>query len=258
MKSALQFNFRRLILLIRNDLISNYKQSFIVIASFAALQLFFSIVFRSAQIDHSANYGWYFFLMYVVGYVYTSASFQDLHKPQTGIAYLTIPASILEKLLSKLLQSTLIYVIALTVFYTALSALISLLNWALYRINIPLFTPFTKEVLWGICGYAVSQSIFLFGSILFKKIAFFKTILSVFLLFIIFSIALSFNATLIISELMKSGATNTGTVDWNSYQGPLKYLFNGVLSQILKIFFCFVMPPLLWFLTFLKLRKIEA
>jgi len=154
--------------------------SITVVAIITALALIQAIAFRfTAQPDESMYEGLYFGFLFLGGMIFTSLSFSDdLYNRIRNHQFLMLPASPLEKLLSRALISAIIYPVALTLLFTLASLALEPLLYLLFREPMNLFNPFQKNHLTGYFNYISVTSVFFLGSIYFRKVHFFKTILA--------------------------------------------------------------------------------
>ncbi len=184
--SAVTLQPRRTWLLMRNAL-SVARTPAILIAATSGVALilyvFTSIGGGSPQF-HLAVYP---ILLFGLGYIVSSFSFQEIHDPRAGIYELTSPGSILEKYVARILLTSVGWTIAVTLAYMLTTVIGAGVAGLIFGESHGIFVP-NNGVFWEmIATYLVSQSIFVFGSIYFKKAAFFKTVLVAVLLAIIYA-----------------------------------------------------------------------
>ncbi len=107
----------------------------------------------------------------------SSMMFNDMHHPLQGSAYLTLPASQLEKLLARFFLSLfgyLLYLIPLYLCFIAFSDKINILLFGNTHLN---SNSILTSFLLTLFGYAVLHAIFFLGSIYFTKQAAIRTAL---------------------------------------------------------------------------------
>jgi hypothetical protein len=212
------FNLRRFGLLFRKHTVENYKSylmSLIVLVGIMALVMGFVAYNSSGKLVTGLQE--LFFMLFLVGAgtVFTSTVFSELGEQKRAIAFLTLPASLLEKYLVAWIYSFLIYLlIYIPAFYLVASVIISiggkggedaeLLN---------LFGPHSN-VDKVIFLYAFLHAVSLIGAVFFRKAHFIKT---VFILFLGFFAVTILNQLLLqamlghadLSAIPLSGATIT-------------------------------------------------
>lgn len=128
-----------------------------------------------------------FFIYTAGGLLLTSHIFHELHSPASAFQLMTLPATSFEKLLSAWFLSSAGYTLAVITGLFGLSFFIETIS--AIRIGsyagFSLFNPFSLDSLIAIGTYLGYQSIFLFGAVYFIKNNFFKTILSLIIIFVL-------------------------------------------------------------------------
>jgi len=145
--------------------------------------------------------------MFLLGGVWcflSAQSFSDVHSQGEGF-YLLLPASSLEKFMSKLLGSVVVYPLMIFVALFLYSLLTMLVMWYFTSTMIPVFLPFYGWVWQWYAVFFVFQAWFFWGSMRFSHLPFVKTSL---LLFGV-SVVLSFLSTPIMQVLFGT------VVSWN-------------------------------------------
>jgi hypothetical protein len=121
--------------------------------------------------------GFYRLLLFVGGCIVTSLTFREVWQAGSGIAYLSLPGSTLEKLAVKLLTTSVGFAAGSLILMSAVSAASEALDRLVFGVGHGFFNPFTSEALQAAARYLVVQAFFLLGSIWFRKLAFVKTVL---------------------------------------------------------------------------------
>ena len=102
-----QLSWPRLAALLRNDFLRVHRSVLLIFGTVAVLAL---VVSAASAADGSVGAGFYSALfiatLFAWGTVATSLSFTDLHGRGTNTAFLLLPASALEKTVSRLLLCT--------------------------------------------------------------------------------------------------------------------------------------------------------
>ena len=124
-------------------------------------------------------YGFFTYLLFLGGCIVTSFAFREVWHSGSGIAYLTLPGSALEKLGVKLLLTSVGFAAGTLVLITAVAAASEALDRLVFGVGHGFFDPFTPAVAQAVVRYLVVQSCFLLGSIWFRKLAFIKTVLAI-------------------------------------------------------------------------------
>jgi len=205
-------------------------------------------------------------LILIAGVFYAARFFREIHYSGNGIAYFMIPASQLEKVTVGVVMTSFYYFAMMIIAYvignllgTFLNNIIasmnisiiginvfhhSFLQWKLFGISIePWFTEkeHTNFLLYLFELFLVGQSIYMLGSIYFKRNQFFATFLTVIVtqlfLFILFLIELKLFLG-VYSINFEINATDLGRM----------------LSHIFKIG-VWLLPPFLWVVSYFRLTE---
>ena len=105
------FSPQRLWLLIKRDITIGYRGTLIAAAAVGGFVLLFSLLSAIDTRNDPYYYGMYAALLFLGGYIVTSLAFREVHREESGTFYLTLPGSALEKYLSKLLVTSVGYVL---------------------------------------------------------------------------------------------------------------------------------------------------
>ncbi len=186
MSNNQNFTLRRLGLLIRNDVVTHSRMIIITFATIFAVLLIFWLIFSPHIILPNNNPVAYAWILFAGGLWLTSYSFKELHHPQRSYHFLTLPASQLEKVFSRLLLTTLIYMAATLILYSLFYFVVSVILFIKTGVFQWLFFPLQKNVMRWIGEYLVLQSIIFLGAVYFRKHAVIKTVAWV----VLFSIVL--------------------------------------------------------------------
>ncbi len=251
-------NFNRIFYLIRNEIASNYKKIFTVFGAVAGI-LFLNSISRFYKPSANTSGGWFGIILIIGGLIYTSNIFKDLHHPQKGIHYLMQPASITEKFLAKLLMVSAGYSLTVIVFMFLFSAMMSGLSLIFFGYGQTLFNPFTNDVGWMILNYIIIQSVFLLGSVYFKRSAFFKTILAIFIFIILIGLTGIFFIRIVYHDFFGKFITGGNmSLNFPEITGYFNDIILKYLPGIVKILYWFVMAPFFWIVTFFRLKETEV
>ncbi len=115
------------------------------------------------------------FYLYVIGIFMASCCFSIIHHPRKNQDFFMLPASIMEKMLSRALLSSIGFALG----YLALYSLFHFLASAIYHLNNPdmqlKLVLFQKEAWLTILKFLIFHSFFMLGSCYFKRFSFIKT-----------------------------------------------------------------------------------
>jgi hypothetical protein len=256
------FNPTRFYLLVRNGIVLNKSTILIVSAAVGGILLFLSAldVFRGYR--PRFHQGLYLGVLYVGGLIVTNRIFNEFHDTVKGPAWLLIPASLLEKVSSRIALSTVVYVITTMLVYFGFSILSEGFNWLLFDRHHPLFNPLDQLVLHGVVLYFVLQAPFLVGAIYFQKHSLSKTILTLLgytcVLFVVVVIA----KWLILGDYfdgllpgLEALIEQTGTSD-DAIIANLERL-GRVALWIWRIIFWALIPLVCWTICYYRLKETE-
>ncbi len=260
MDNTRQFSFRRFANILRIDLAEQRKG--LIIAVSIILGIHFIIYLSSAFSGPSEEIHTIFFAnaLMVAGLIATSLIFRDFYRKEESYFSLMLPASPLEKYLSRFLITTVGYILGGIVIYFIYSSIAMGISQAIFGHHMGVFNPFSVTLWQLIGGYIFAHSIFFFGAVYFKKAAYLKTLLSIIVLLLV----LTLFATLItalstitwIGEFFPFTILNLDVIQLPN-TGELLRFFT-VIGTIAKYFFCFIFIPALWVIGYLRFREIEV
>ncbi|RPI71606.1 MAG: hypothetical protein EHM45_23315 [Desulfobacteraceae bacterium] len=117
--------------------------------------------------------------LYLGGGAVSWKLFSDLHNEAKNPAWMTFPASMLEKYASRIVLSALIFPVCLMIFFAVDSFLLEGVNRLLSGPNHMLFNPVGKLSMLLTAEFLVYQSMFMLGLVYFKKYAPAKAVIAV-------------------------------------------------------------------------------
>jgi len=258
MKSNKIFNFKRFLLLLRNDLFRNYRTLLIGAGTVAAIYFIATLtpmLFSHENIGYDFNTGFFPTVLYICGFLLSATIFSEIHQSQKNTSFFMLPATIFEKFSSRLLLTTIGYVIISVAFYFILNMISLLLSAMILKSGFPIFNPFAKDMLTAMAIYLITQSIFLFGSTFFKNHAFMKTGLSLFGL----SVAIGIFASIVFRIVYHDFFHHMQFMD-NYMASDFIYLekYGETLLSIIKYIFWIFMAPYFWILAYFRLSEKEV
>ena len=203
-------------------------------------------------------------ILFLGGFIVTSLAFHEIRQNGGGMFYLTLPGSLFEKLLSKLLITSVGYAVGSALFLTAASSLSEVINRLLFGFGHGFFNPVDPTVLKMAAIYLVTQSVFLLGSIWFRKTAFMKTMLWIIIFAIGAAIVFGVAARFILpGQLAGHGfgwSMNLGRGQFSGMLGPGTQGYAGLPGFTLaaRILFYGVLAPVCWLAAYFKLGEVEV
>jgi hypothetical protein len=257
-----RFSVRRLGMLLRRDFSAGYRSVFIAMAAVAGFVILVSVVSALAGQQGSIHTRMYYPLLFIGGYIATSLIFKELHLNGQSVFYLTLPGSSLEKYLSKLLVSAAGYAFGSLFFYTAVSAAAEGINRLIFSYGHPFFNPFERATLIAVAAYMVTQAVFLVGSVYFRKLAFIKTNLYLWLFGIVVAILIGVTAWILFRDYAVGPR-----IEMQPYfqqlgeSGQLQAVLLPMaeaFGKVAKALFWAAMAPVCWLISYLRLRETEV
>lgn len=262
-------NIKRLIAILKMDFRQRKRLLIVVVLGVFALMSFVTFVnVMDTYGEPNATLPKFYEPFYAAlllggGFLYSSISFREFNRKETAFSYLSLPASHLEKFLSKWLQTALFFPLALTLIFLLLPSVTGLLVSPLTDLENPGFdlsmivegnwlnTGMDFKVYHFIPFYMALQSIFLLGAITFQKGEIFKTIIVAFIVFITLVLLgfLSFS-----DYLFSIAFYAENNIRIEPSEGMQDFLENS-LGTLAVCIFGGVMPLALWTATYLKLTE---
>lgn len=239
------FNIKRLSQFILRQASMNLTPFFIGIGGIFGILLIIAIL--TAQFNPE-DFGNIFPLGMVIffagGFIFSSSVFSELNSSGKSYSFLTLPVSNLEKVIGSWLLTSPLYIIL----YNLLFALIYFISAISAGIETFSVSYFGTNFLNIIAVYAVLQTIFFLGACTFKNYNFLKTLLSIFLLFVILA---SFAGLLV-------GILFDGHIDGDNMNFDKNSSFAYVFTNIIPNIFWFGLAPFLLIVSYFKLKEREV
>jgi hypothetical protein len=255
------FSARRILLLIRNDLF--FSRSFLLLSLGTAAAVLFlaSLQIRLGRTPVIFLRA-YDAVLFLIGVATTERVFKGIHDEVKGPAWLTVPASTLEKFSARAIFLTVILSAVIMVFYF----LISLLFKGGYHwfgiSGFPVFNPFQKTAIKGIHGYFILQSIFMLGAIYFRKSPSVKTLLSLVIYSLILYTAVWGTGKILFEVLTTDYHFTLLSDPFKAMQGLFLEnngeIFWSVARWSMKIGYWYLLAPICWVTGYLRLKEKEV
>jgi hypothetical protein len=182
------FNNQRFVLLLQRQILFLYKPWLVSLIAVAGSIMFIAfLVIIGAQND-----GW--IVVYknlsmvafvIMGAIFASRSFSEMGTLTKSLQYITLPATLFEKFFVSWLVSSVMYVAVFLSIFIIGSAFMSFTSILLNGGSFLLLDPFNSEFANVLFAFFVLHTCFFLGAVWFKKGAFFKTLLSMFIVNII-------------------------------------------------------------------------
>ncbi len=251
------FAFPRFLNLIREEVSSGYKMTFIVASVVFAFLIFLSTIMASDNDMRDFHQIWYPIILLGGGFYFTSTSFDELNRKEQRMNYLSIPASIFEKFSLKLLMTTVGYIIGVTLLYWIFAGIADLIAEKYFGNTFRPFNPFDDFYTMMISIYISVQSVFLLGAVYFNRYSFFKTQFSLGILEIILAIVGFLFFRIIFYEYFDgffSPKDNVAVMPNQAFQDFMEF----TMWPIVQYTFWYVLPLVLWVVAYFKLKEREV
>jgi len=262
------FSPQRLFLLLRRDFAHGYQAVLTAMAAVGGVLIVLSFLSMLGRAGQDFYTPFYVGLLFLGGFLFSSGAFKEMHQQGSGPFYLTLPGTTLEKLLSKLLVTSVGYAAAILVFMTGASAVSELLNRAVFGAGHIWFNPFSQANLKSAAVYLVLQSLFLLGSVWFRKVVFLKIILAenivvtglAILAAVIFRITFSgfFSGSHLKPEVIQMFSQGFGNVVVNGHAAEAFNRGSQVFLTIVRVLFWGAFAPVCWVAAYFRLRETEV
>lgn len=256
------FSWKRLFLCLRRDIKQNSRTIYVVFGALTGVLLIMSaadLFFGEGSLDYHRDI--FSSILFIGGFIFASGVFKEIHSKETNQAYLMLPASALEKVLSRLLLVSAGWVFFTILWFTASAALSEVLNSLVFGRSHEFFNPFSAWVWKQAAHYTVVQSVFLLGGIYFRKLHFFKTVLAAAVGVISFSLLGGLLVRLVFADYF----TTTLIIGNGEGISLITEELNAVLTLLsvrlapLKDFLYWVAFPLFcWTLVYIRFREVQV
>ena len=252
------FDFNRFLLLLKREFLSGNKK-FLLIAAAVFGVMICNALFQIYTGDGYTDSSFITFPLVLIigGLIFTSVIFYEFNT-QTGTHhYLNLPASTLEKFLSKWFITFIIFPIAAILFF-GLYAFIadSIYNYSTGK-SVSTFDLTNWWSLFFIRIYLVTQSLFLVGAIAFQKFTLFKTALVGWLSTMVFALACAIMIRIIFAEYFETLFLPREDITMILSENAINFLEFKLLNWVEYAAY-FLLPPTMWVVGFFKLKEKEA
>ena len=256
-----QFNWYRLGLLIRNDFFSGYR---LYVNAFAVLAI--GMVLNSipaagfGYMKDGFYYAWFSGLIVVWGSIHASLMFNELYDKKRNESWLLLPASSLEKTLSRYLHGSVFFVLHVLVFVTVAALIIEGFNTLVFGRNNGLFNPLDANVWDAIGVFMAIQPVFFLGGSWFRRARWFKTVMSVFVTCLVLGIvgALTF-MVMFAGYYSDAGWVLPGNIEFpdTGLNTDVAMMFDATLV-LLRVLAFGILPLFCWYVAWLRVKEAQA
>lgn len=246
------FSLTRLFFLGKRQVLGNLSGFLIAFAAFAGTLLVISLLAGYSDPGRLSRIAPLFYVaLFIGGYVFTSNIFAELHSPQRSIPFLTLPVSKIERLVNVWLLTAILFPVLALLSYALVVFLAHLI------LGVPL-TGDSFSMIWSksalnvVMIYVITQSIFLFGAIYFRKHNFFKTLLSLFVILIVIGLFMLIVGYILFGTFKFD---NEMLMQQSSFSPALERFFTHTLVEIVKFAFYYLTIPFFLLLTWFGIKE---
>lgn len=241
--------------LVFRDLYMNKKSALIFSGVLVGLLSFFGSVAKMDQSGPDPDFHnmWYGTFFFIFGIFQTGGVFAEFAQPATRQDYLLLPASHLEKWVSRWFRTLPFYILAFTVVYWLASWIMNLICLIAFGEIYLAFQPFHKSIFdfWQL--FIVFHAVFMIGAIQFNKTATMKTALTLIVLLFAISILGGIVAWMLFQGMTEDAVLVEPIFSFNLTEHTSYWL--GKTGQILLWVF---LVPIFWWISYLKLNEKEV
>jgi hypothetical protein len=251
------FSLARLGYLLKGDFIGRYRSLLIVAGTLTLLMLGHGMLLAAFNENPSNPFdAWAFGMFLVWGPIAASRSFVELHDKTQNEGFLLLPASALEKVVSRLLLMTL----GLAVFVLLLTNVVSLVNAALAAVIFGRTDMFYAPVGLGpgeFGFYMAQQSMFFAGAAWFRKNHFIKTSLALSIGAVGFAFFVGFVIRVLFPELADPFDSGLFQLNFEAFFDANEATFASLLRWFALLNFVGI-PIVCWVLAWMRVKETQV
>ncbi len=256
------FSFPRVWNLLKKDFKSNLNKTLIVSGAVAAVIILIAVINAyNGTLSDFLYFTLFANLLFIGGFIVTSGAFKEMHRKETVQNFLLLPASNFEKFFSRLLLTTIGYVLFAVISITLVSCFAEWINTLIFKRHNSYFNPLEIRVWQFAAHYIVLQSIFFLGAAYFRKYNLMKTINVIFLFLILVSILGAIFTRIVYFNLFEGIFSLKDSnpyihVQWDmlpTAMGNTTHYIN-----IVRIIYWLIPAPLFWTITFFRIKEAEV
>jgi len=214
---------------------------------------------RHSGFSHLSNFSG---ILFIAGYGITAGAFRDIHSKVRAYEWFMLPASLFEKFLARLIITSIGWAGLFIVLYGLASLLGESLNLAIFGYRHTLFNPLDGRVFYITLQYLITQSVFLFGAVYFKKNHFIKTLLGILLVGIGFVVVLLFVWRIFFWGYLPGGIGGSERrfimeLDWSTWGQRINETVK-IVWIVLRVAYYVLFAPFFWLLTYFRIAETEV
>lgn len=203
-------------------------------------------------------------LLFLGGVIVTSRAFYEVHNKTRNHDWLMVPASPVEKVVSRLFPTSVGYAAAVLVFMFVFSAVAAGVTRLVFGMSFPLFNPVSKTSLWSVLNYLIVQSMFLLGAAYFRKHHLIKAVLVMTAAAIVLTIIVAVAFRLAYAGYFSGIEPNEQFIrffesfDTGAYTHSRLEELADVLTVVGKVIYWALVAPVCWFVAYLRVKEAEV
>lgn len=250
------FSGQRIIYLIRRELYENLKTVAIGFGAFLGLAAVIVILNFIVGGEAWKGFSTYFLPgMFITGLFISGMAFRAFRTKEGTMAYLSLPASILEKFVSELLLTTIGFIAVYTAVFGLFDTLFITAGNMLNGSDVAYFRFFNSNFPYAVLVYIIIQSVFLAGAATFRKVPLFFTAFRIFLI----SLAITTYVVLLAFLLKDNFADMPQHSNVNININPMSDDPSDFWPvQAAKFVFYYLTAPVFWAITVFKMKEKEV
>ena len=250
-------NISTISLLIKRQFKENYSVYGIGLFVLIALLLFMFLLVHQWQDSFAGavQNGVFIIGLFIAGGVFSSAMFQEFSSPQSGMWLLSIPATHSEKVITSILISAVLFLLAyFPIFYLADVLYLFVTD----KLGVEaILNPFKDNFYQFLFLYLVFNGIILLGSVIFNKNSFIKTLLAGILVLVVFNYINTQLLELLLPETKIVSSIAFDSFLFSHHGENIKVMLPNHVNTISSVFIRVLLPISIWFAVGFKLKEKE-
>lgn len=250
-------NFSTLSLLIKRQFKEHSKTYVTGLLVLLILLIFMFIIVHQWQDSFSGavQNGVFIIGLFISGAVFSNAMFSEFSSPQSGMWLLSIPAKASEKVMSSILISTVFFLI-IYVFTFYIADFFYLLFTGTLNYD-AILNPFKNDFYQFFFIYLLFNGLILLGSVIFNKNSLIKTLLAIAILFVLLNYINGFILSTLIPDANIVSNIAFDSFLFSHHGENVKVFLSENIDFYSALFVRIILPVVIWFLVWLKLKEKE-
>ena len=200
---------------------------------------------------------WFGTMLMIGGFVFSGFAFYELSHKEKGMSFLLIPASQLEKWLSRFLLTSVVYAVYFWVAFGLIGLVAQGISQMIFGVQLHPFE-WAGETTWFLIRiYLVLQSLFLAGSVFLGKLSFLKTPVVLGIAGGILLVITYVYVRVLIWDISEPG---WGLEPEEGYRNSVEFrtFADTTIVSVLDFFFFWVLAPFFWVVSYVRLTEKEV